>query len=41
MFDGREAARNRCIERNLGGKSRSRQRLARMGASRDSTIAIA
>jgi hypothetical protein len=26
---------------NLGGKSRPRQRVARMGASRESTIAVA
>src|SRR6202140_4171558 len=37
----REAARNRRIGCNVGGRSRPRQRVARMGASRESTIAIA
>src|SRR5437762_12513010 len=43
MLNGRDGGsqRNRCIACKLGGKSRPRQRVARMGASRESTIATA
>src|SRR5260370_16710013 len=36
-----ETARNRCLRSNLRGKFMPRQRVARMGASRESTIAAA
>src|SRR5258707_8961062 len=36
-----ETARNRCLRSNLRGKFMPRQRVARMGASRESSIAAA
>src|SRR5258708_23807665 len=41
MAGATETARNRCVRSNLRGKFMPRQHLARMGASRESTIAAA